>query len=82
MTYRAQYSTVPAPPSVAIGMVCSECAGLVPESEQAQHDDWHARLRNQLATAMSGPQSWGELEITEELARQLLRRMLEMQQEE
>ena len=73
-SYRSQYSAVPAPPSVAIGMVCSECGALVPESERGVHDLWHERLGE--------PRSWGELEITEELARQLLRRMLEMQQEE
>lgn len=57
-------------------MVCGECGGLVPESERTVHDNWHEGLHQALT-----PKSWAEVEITEELARQLLRRMLELQQE-
>ena len=75
--YRAQYSIPPAPPAVPIGMVCGECGGLVPDTERQTHDNWHEWLHK----AVTGPKAWAEVEITEELARQLLRRMLELQQE-
>ena len=75
-TYRAQYSSPAPPPVVPIGMVCDECGGLVPESERDTHDNWHEWLQRALT-----PKSWAEVEITEELARQLLRRMLEMGEE-
>jgi hypothetical protein len=58
-------------------MVCGECGALVPETERTTHDNWHEGLHQKV-----GPQSWSEVEITEELARQLLRRMLELQQQE
>jgi hypothetical protein len=74
-SYRPQYSVVAAPPALAIGMVCSECGALVPESERSIHDQWHEWL-NAWVAKLAAP------EITEELARGILRRMLEMQQEE
>ena len=56
-------------------MVCSECGALVPDSERSIHDQWHEWL-NAWVGQLRAP------EITEELARGILRRMLEMQQEE
>ena len=75
-------------------MVCGECGSLVPDTERSVHDNWHEGLHQMRAQAVGpmgppgvpGPAGagldWGSLEITEELARQLLRRMLEIQQEE
>lgn len=76
-SYRAQYSTPAPAPTVPIGMVCGECGGLVPDTERQTHDNWHEWLHQTVA----GPKAWAEVEITEELGRQLLRRMLELQQE-
>jgi hypothetical protein len=64
------------PPAVAIGMVCSECGALVPESERQIHDNWHEWLHKVLGSRdplMNG-------ESNEDMLRRLLREVMELSQ--
>jgi hypothetical protein len=76
-TYRVQYSSPAPPPVVPIGMVCSDCGALVPESERANHDGWHGWVTAQLSDRglpAALTVSWGE--SNEEMLRRLLREVM------
>ena len=72
------------PPAVAIGMVCSECGALVPDSDTEKHDQWHEWLNAWVAQVEKPAPvvvgfDWAESsESDEEMLRRLLREVMEL----